>query len=320
LTIARIFTYSASSPEISRKNAAKNMLIYLNTEQAADYLGIKERKLYELVANGAVPCSKVTGKWLFPRAALDRWIEAGLARPHGFDAVVPPPIIGGSHDPLLEWAVRRSGSGLALLCVGSEAGLARLAANEVAVAAIHLHAEPGSDDEDGNLAAVTAEHLLHDAVIIAFGRREQGLLLPPGNPRGIGSLKEAITARMRFARRQPGAGAELLLKWLLHRDALTTCDIADPSPVAATGDDLAFTIKAGEADCGVATRAVAQSKGLDFLPLAWEHFDLAMRRRTYFEPGMQALLALMRTDEFQRHAAALGGLDVADAGTVRLVR
>ena len=76
------------------------MKAYLNTEEAAAYLGIKERKLYELVANGGVPCSKVTGKWLFPRLALDRWIEAGLTRPLGFAPVAPSPIIGGSHDPL----------------------------------------------------------------------------------------------------------------------------------------------------------------------------------------------------------------------------
>jgi putative molybdopterin biosynthesis protein len=296
------------------------MHVYLNTEQAADYLGIRERKLYELVANGAVPCSKVTGKWLFPRAALDRWIEAGLARPYGFDAVAPPPIIGGSHDPLLEWAVRRSGSGLALLSVGSEAGLSKLAANEVAIAAIHFHAPPGSDVEDGNEAAVAAEHLLHDAVVIAFARREEGLLLPPGNPKGIGSLKGAVAAEARFARRQSGAGAELLLQRLLHADGLTPADIRNAPHPCATGDDLAFAIKAGEADCGVATRAVANAKGLAFVPLAWERFDLAMRRRTYFEPGMQTLLALMRTEEFRRHAMSLGGLDVADAGAVRLLR
>jgi excisionase family DNA binding protein len=295
------------------------MSVYLNTEQAADYLGIKERKLYELVANGAVPCSKVTGKWLFPRAALDRWIEAGLARPLGFDAVSPPPIVGGSHDPLLEWAVRRSGSGLALLSVGSEAGLAKLAANEIAVAAIHIHAPPESAVDDGNLAAVAAEHLLHDAVVIAFARREQGLVLAPGNPRGVGALKEAVAARLRFVRRQTGAGAELLLRRLLHADGLAATDLG-PAQIAATGDDLAFAIKAGEADCGVATRAVADAKGLAFLPLAWERFDIAMRRRTYFEPGLQALLALMRTDEFHRHAEALSGLDAADAGRVRLVR
>src|SRR6516162_3312965 len=50
----------------------------LTTDEAATYLRLSERKLYELVANGAVPCTKVTGKWLFPKAALDRWLAAGL--------------------------------------------------------------------------------------------------------------------------------------------------------------------------------------------------------------------------------------------------
>jgi excisionase family DNA binding protein len=53
----------------------------MTTDEAAAYLRISERKLYELVANGAVPCTKVTGKWLFPKAALDRWLAAGYAGP-----------------------------------------------------------------------------------------------------------------------------------------------------------------------------------------------------------------------------------------------
>jgi excisionase family DNA binding protein len=40
----------------------------LTTDEAAEYLRLSERKLYELVAERAVPCSKVTGRWLFPRA------------------------------------------------------------------------------------------------------------------------------------------------------------------------------------------------------------------------------------------------------------
>ncbi len=283
---------------------------YLNTTEAADYLGIKERKLYELVANGAVPCSKATGKWLFPRAALDRWIEAGLARPQGFAPADPPPIIGGSNDPLLEWAARRSSCGLALLSIGSEAGLAKLAANEVAIAAIHLHgdAEP---DEDSNLAAVAALPSLWDAVVIAFARREQGLLLPQGNPKGHAALGDAIRSGARIGRRQAGAGAELLLQKLLRADGIDPSGIAAAGPYA-TGDDLAFAIAKGEVDCGIATRAVAAARGLDFLPLAWERFDLAMRRRTYFAPGPQAFLAIMRSGEFRKHAEALGGLDVSD--------
>jgi putative molybdopterin biosynthesis protein len=297
-----------------------DMRIYLSTEQAADYLGIRERKLYELVANGAVPCSKVTGKWLFPRAALDRWIELGLAQPHGFQAAQPPPIIAGSHDPLLEWAARRSSSGLALLSIGSEAGLVKLAANEAAIAAIHVHAVPEEMGEDANRAVVNAHHHLHDAVVIAFARREQGLIVAEGNPKSVTSLDQAIRSGLRFARRQPGAGAELLLKRLMHADDFKEADMVSNQRIAATGDDIAFMVKAGEADCGLATRAAAAARGLSFIPLAWERFDLVMRRRTYFEPGMQALLALMRTPEFHQYAATLGGLDVADAGTVRLVR
>src|SRR5262249_8961895 len=110
----------------------------LTTDEAATYLRLSERKLYELVANGAVPCTKVTGKWLFQKAAPGRLRGGGLLTPAC--ALAPaPPSVGGSHDPLLEWALRESASGLASLPEGSEAGLRRLSRGEVAAAAIHLH-------------------------------------------------------------------------------------------------------------------------------------------------------------------------------------
>ena len=58
----------------------------LTTDEAAVYLRLSERKLYELVANGEIPCTKVTGRWLFPRAALDRWVMSGLIAPTGYYA------------------------------------------------------------------------------------------------------------------------------------------------------------------------------------------------------------------------------------------
>src|SRR5215813_1046593 len=84
----------------------------LTTEEAAAYLRLSERKLYELVAKGEVPCTKVTGKWLFPKAALSHWLAASMIAP-GAARTTAPPIVGGSHDPLLEWALRESGSQLA---------------------------------------------------------------------------------------------------------------------------------------------------------------------------------------------------------------
>ena len=80
---------------------------FLTTSEAAEYLRLGERKLYELVTAGAIPCSKVTGKWLFPRHELDLWVLSGLARPAGMMAADPPPIVGGSQDDLLEWSAAR---------------------------------------------------------------------------------------------------------------------------------------------------------------------------------------------------------------------
>ncbi|MDB5544307.1 MAG: binding domain, excisionase family, partial [Hyphomicrobiales bacterium] len=186
------------------KNAGMDML---TTAEAADYLRIKERKLYELVAEGAVPCSKVTGKWLFPRHELDRWVLSGLAVPVGMRPAPAPPIVGGSQDSLLEWALRDSGSGLASLPEGSEAGVARLLRGEVLAAAVHYHS---ADTDDANPRAIRGLPGLHDGVLIAFARREQGLLVAPGNPRNLLSLEDALAQGARFAMRQKGAGAQML--------------------------------------------------------------------------------------------------------------
>src|SRR5664279_1107924 len=145
------------------------------TAEAASYLRLKERKIYEMVAEGSVPCTKVTGRWLFPKAELDHWLASSISRPVGLSGTKPAPIVAGSHDPLLEWALRESSSGLATLAVGSEAGLASFIASETIAAAIHLHAleDPVAD---ANVAAMASRSDMHDSVMIAFCRREQGFL------------------------------------------------------------------------------------------------------------------------------------------------
>jgi putative molybdopterin biosynthesis protein len=294
-----------------------HMADLLTTEEAADYLRLSERKLYELVANGAVPCTKVTGKWLFPKAALDRWLAAGLAMP-ALARAPAPPIVGGSHDPLLEWALRESGSALACLPEGSEVGLQRLARGEVMVAAIHLHRLDG-DDEAANIEAVAAAPGLRDAVVIAFARREQGLVVAAGNPLQLRDVGAIAATRARLALRPQGAGAQLLLLALVARAGLTLDRFAAVKPVCPTGADIAQAVRSGRADCGIATRAVAQAASLDFVPLTWERFDLVLRQRDYFRLGLQTLFKFTRTATFRDRASELGGYDVGEAGDVRWV-
>jgi molybdate-binding protein len=225
------------------------------------------------------------------------------------------PIVGGSHDQLLEWALRESGSGLATLPEGSEAGLRRFVEGELVAAAIHLHVF--DENVDANLDAIQNQPILHDSALIAFARREQGLIAAHGNPIGIAGVRDIADGRARVAVRPEGAGAQLLLKALLLRAQASTKDIKIASPPCPTGPDIAQAIRAGRADCGIATRAVAHAAGLDFIPLLWERFDLVVRQRQFFRASFQKFFSFLKSPEMQRRAAEMGGYDIGDAGSVR---
>jgi excisionase family DNA binding protein len=295
---------------------------FLTTSEAAGYLRLGERKLYELVTSGAIPCSKVTGKWLFPRHELDLWVLSSMARPAGMTLTDPPPIVGGSQDDLLEWALRESGSALASLNEGTLRGVERLRRGEVMATAVHFHSAACDDaGEDGtggaNIGAVRAMADLHDAVLVGIARREQGLLVAAGNPRELQSLADVLASGALMAVRQPGAGAQLLLETLLARGGGASKDLKRLEPPCLTGPDLAAAIRVGNADCGIATRAVAKTAGLDFVPLAWEHFDLLTRQRSYFRNPMQALLRFFGDVRLQQRATELTGYDLSPAGRIR---
>ncbi len=290
----------------------------LTTEEAAVYLRLSERKLYDLVAAGTVPCTKATGRWLFPRSDLDQWLAHEAIKPQALSRAPAPAIVGGSQDPLLDWALRESGSGLAGLPEGSGSGLRRLRNREVVAAAIHLHRLNGND-ENANLDAVSSDSSLYDAVVISFARREQGLLVAPGNPKKLTDMKSVLKSKARLAMRPQGAGAQLLLLALLKSAEIDAGQVSKDAPVCHTGADIAQAVREGRADCGIATRAVAVAAGVDFVSLVWERFDLVLRQRDYFLPQQQSLFNFLRGISFRNRAKELPGYDVAETGQVRLV-
>lgn len=283
----------------------------MTTAEVADYLRVKERTIYEMVARQTIPFSRATGKLLFPRRLVDAWLESQTELP-SLGIAPAPPIYAGSNDPLLEWALRQSGSGLAVLARGSLQGLQDLAEGRAVLAGFHL-----LDPDSGrwNLAAAQAHLPGASHVLIHWARRTQGLITAPGNPRGIDGLRDAVARGLRFATRAEGAGSQRLLDVLLAREGLTIADLVTADRPAETHADLATLIETGEADLGLGLQAAAGHLG--FIPLvADESFDLAMTRRDYFEPPIQTLLAFARTDTFARRAAHLGGYDLADLGRV----
>ncbi|WP_275837509.1 helix-turn-helix transcriptional regulator [Mesorhizobium sp. YIM 152430] len=282
----------------------------MTTAEISGYLRIKERTVYEMVSRQQIPFTKASGKLLFPRRLIEAWLEGQTELPD--TALAPPPMIyAGSSEPLLEWALRQSGSGLAVLTNGSRHGLEELAAGRATLAGAHL-----IDPETGkyNIPAVRALLPRPDIVVIHWARRVQGLLVAKGNPLKIEGLADLAARGLRVVTRGEGAGSQILLDMLLAREGLSPADLNIVPRVAESHGDLAGMIEMGEADSGLGLAAAT----VGFLPL-WpgEEFDLVMRRRDYFEPPFQKLLTFARTDAFARRAEYISGYDIANLGDVR---
>jgi excisionase family DNA binding protein len=264
---------------------------HLTTRELADLLRIKERKVYDLAASGDVPCIRVVGKLLFPRAEVDAWMAASRSGPIAGDKD-PPMILAGSHDPLLEWALRQSGSGLAAFFDGSLDGVSRVARRDAAACATHIR------EADGDWNVATVRQMLGDdpVVLIEFARRRCGLIVAPGNPHAIETITDL--APLRFIPRQMGAGGQKLFESLAQEAGLQTAALDVP------------------ADVGFGLAAMAAQYRLGFVPLANDRTDLLIWRRAFFEPPLQALVRFLRSGEFAARAAEMAGYDVSAAGTV----
>ncbi len=285
----------------------------MNTREVAEYLRIKERKVYDLVRTKAIPCTRVTGKWLFPRRLIDQWLARGTEAPEEAETP-PPPVVAGSHDPLLEWALRESGCGLALLGGGSLDGLQRMAAGAARMCGLHVY-EP---DGDGayNVAAARRASQGKATVLVQWAWRDQGLVVAQGNPLGIAALIDLGANNARVAVRQPGAGSRILFDHLLGRAGIgyEDLDILDPPLLSET--DLGLAVLEGKADAGLAVAAAARQSRLDFIALHRERYDLLVGRRDYFEAPVQKLLAFARSEAFAARAREMGGYDVSGLGEV----
>lgn len=293
---------------------AKPTADMMTTREVAEYLRIKERKVYDLVRLGRIPCTRVTGKLLFPKELIDRWMAGSTAWAGAGDAPapLPPPVIAGSRDPLLDWASRESGSGLALMAGGSEDGLRRLVAGKAMVAGMHL-LDRATGEYNVPAVRAAADHL--GVVVLEWARRETGLLLAAGNPKRIRGITD-LPGRARVIRRQKGAGARVLFDQLTAAAGVAERDLVLVDQTAMTGQEVGLAILEDKADAGIGLRAVARQLRLDFVPLATERFDLVMRRRDYFEPPVQKLLAFAGSDAFRKRAAEFGGYDISGLGRV----
>jgi len=290
---------------------------YLTTGELARLLRVKERKVYDLVAKGEVPVHRVTGKLLFDKLEIEGWIAAGSDGRGAVPAPAPKPspqgqrpaVCVGSHDPLLEWALRESRSGIAAFLDGALDGMTRAREGSCIAAGLHI------PEPDGwSVGTVTAELAGEPWVLIEFAKRTRGLVIRKGLSGAPCNLRQARA--LRFQARQPESASELVLEQLLQKEGLSRDDLSLVNGIERSETDLAMAISTGRADVGLGIAAAARQFGLDFVPLIVERFDLLVWRHAYFEPPMQRLLEFCRSGSFAERASSLGGYELGGFGTV----
>jgi len=227
-------------------------------------------------------------------------------------------VVLGSHDntlDLLATLLRRRDHRLRLSSghVGSLGGLMALRQGRAHLGGSHML------DPETNTYNVPfiKRHLAEVPLkLVNLAWREQGLMVAPGNPKEIRTIRDLTRSGVRFINRQRGAGTRLLLDYLLQEEGLEAAGIEGYAREEYTHMAVAVNVFSGTADVGLGIMAAAKALGLDFMPLLPERYDLVVPEATFGDQRFQTLLEVIRSREFQEAAAALGGYDLKDCGKV----
>lgn len=222
----------------------------------------------------------------------------------------------GSHDLVLDLAanaLRAEDPTLSLVStnVGSLGGLVALRDGLCHIAGSHL-LHPAT----GKYTLPYLEELMpdRDLAVVRLVHREQGLLVPPGNPREITGLADLAGGRISYVNRQRGAGTRMLLDHELARIGMDPDDVRGYVREEPTHLAVAAAVAAGRADCGLGILAAARAFGLDFVAVAREPYDLVLEAESLDDPLLAPLWELLASPAFHDSIVSLGGYGTEECG------
>jgi putative molybdopterin biosynthesis protein len=206
-----------------------------------------------------------------------------------------------------------SGVEIVSAAASSKLALTWLSEGKVHIAGSHLE-DPKTGDF--NLPFIRKEFPNGDFCVVTFARWEEGLVIAPGNPKGIRKVEDLSRKNVKFVNREPGSGSRGLLDKLLEKTGITTSKVQGYDRIAYGHLAAAYCVTTQEADVCLATRSAAQTFGLDFVPLHSERYDLVMHRRTVEFPAVKAFLDVLHRATLRRKLEVLAGYDTSQTGTL----
>ncbi|NWH03450.1 molybdopterin biosynthesis protein [Desulfobacter latus] len=241
-------------------------------------------------------------------------VQAHLLRP--LDAIENTVVITGSHDNTLDLLsdqirLEHPGMGISSSHVGSMGGLMTIKKRGCHMAGCHL-----LDPDDGTYNISYIKKYLPDVPVrlVNLVMRQQGLILPKGNPDKVKRLSDIAEKNVTFINRQPGSGTRILFDFSLKENGLSAADVSGYENEEYTHMSVAVAVLSGRAGAGLGIKAAALALKLDFLPVVTESYDLVIPEIYYHLPKVQALICTIQSAEFKQRVMALGGYGVEQTG------
>jgi putative molybdopterin biosynthesis protein len=234
----------------------------------------------------------------------------------GKEAIERTVVVIGSHDLALDllasW-IRREDPSLTLSSnhVGSLEGIIALKKGYAHMAGSHL-----LDPVTGEYNIPYIQKYLSgvEVKVIHLAYRQQGFVLPHGNPQGINSLSDLARDNIRFINRQRGSGTRVLLDYLVEKEGIDTAQIKGYGEEEFTHLAVAVAIESGRADVGLGIYGAAKALGLDFVPVEQEQYDLIIPQAFFDNAQVQKVIEILRSEEFRAQIEELGGYDTSRMG------
>ncbi len=187
---------------------------------------------------------------------------------------------------------------------GSTMGLEAVNSGEADVAGIHL-----LDEETGqyNLPFIKRFGFSKEITIISGYLRRQGLIVKKGNPKGIQGLKDILLGDLIFINRNKGSGTRVLLDVMLKQIAQQRGTrfedlvkrVKGYNIESSSSIEVADAVFRGNADVGLGTEMEAVTHGLDFILIAEERYDFAIKKDKLNKQGVKIFLEALGSNEFK---------------------
>jgi putative molybdopterin biosynthesis protein len=245
-------------------------------------------------------------------------VSAELLRP--LPAIRRTIVIVGSHDNSLDVLadqLKATHSELSLSSshVGSMGGLMAIKRGVCHLAGTHL-----LDTEDGSYNKSYLEKYLPETKVklVHLVQRDQGLIVKPGNPKGIKGIEDLGRKDLSFINRQIGSGTRILLDYKLAQMGIKATTINGYQNEEFTHMAVAVSVLSGADDAGLGIYAAAKALNLAFIPVVTEQYDLAIPLAHFETEPIQILLEIINSRNFKQRVDALGGYSTAKTGEIIL--